>query len=133
MKDNKQKIIGFRTCPHCAGTGYVSAFGGLGVVCRCNSMFSKHTIGLEPIYREEKKKMTDYSKYKTIKSIKEPLYDKAYTCLHCGGDIRVRIGYEGCDHLYYPDNCDYCKRLYRAGNRKGIVDRFLNKIGLKRV
>lgn len=47
--DKPLKIIGWRICRHCGGTGYLDTFGGLGVVCRCNSMFTKGK-GLEPIY-----------------------------------------------------------------------------------
>lgn len=79
--------------------------------------------------------MTNY-KFKTIKSIPISPVESVYACVHCGGDVRVRKPTATgpvCDHLYYPDNCDHCKRLYRIENRKGIVDRFLNKLGLKRV
>lgn len=31
-------------------------------------------------------------------------------CDHCGGDIAIRNPKWYCDHLYYPDSCDYCRR-----------------------
>jgi hypothetical protein len=31
-------------------------------------------------------------------------------CKHCGGDIRIRNPKGFCDHLYYPENCKFCKR-----------------------
>ena len=37
-------------------------------------------------------------------------------CKHCGMDIRIRNPSGYCDHLYYPDNCDVCKRQAGAVN-----------------
>jgi hypothetical protein len=31
-------------------------------------------------------------------------------CKHCGGDIRIRNPKGYCDHLYYPENCEVCKK-----------------------
>jgi hypothetical protein len=32
-------------------------------------------------------------------------------CLHCGEPVKIRNPSGYCDHLYYPDNCEYCKKL----------------------
>lgn len=31
-------------------------------------------------------------------------------CNHCGGDIAIVYPVGNCDHLYYPDNCEVCKK-----------------------
>ena len=31
-------------------------------------------------------------------------------CNHCGMDIKIRNPSGFCDHLYYPDYCEVCKK-----------------------
>jgi len=31
-------------------------------------------------------------------------------CKHCGYDIAIRNPSGYCDHLYYPENCEICKK-----------------------
>lgn len=53
----------------------------------------------------------DYPLDEIMKELKElRTYYEKYICKHCGGDIRIRNPKGYCDHLYYPDNCDICKR-----------------------
>jgi len=30
-------------------------------------------------------------------------------CGHCGEPVEIRNNSGYCDHLYYPENCDYCR------------------------
>ena len=32
-------------------------------------------------------------------------------CIHCGLPVRIRNPSGYCDHLYYPDRCEYCKKV----------------------
>jgi len=32
-------------------------------------------------------------------------------CIHCGKPVNIRNPSGYCDHLYYPDNCKYCKKI----------------------
>ncbi len=34
-----------------------------------------------------------------------------FKCPHCKMDKRIRNPSGYCDHLYYPDNCEECKKL----------------------
>jgi hypothetical protein len=45
-------------------------------------------------------------------------------CLHCGGDLSIRNPTGECDHLYYPDYCEVCKKLLETQD-------FLSKIKLR--
>lgn len=37
-------------------------------------------------------------------------------CRHCKGDLAIRNPTGKCDHLYYPESCDYCsKKKYTLG------------------
>ncbi len=31
-------------------------------------------------------------------------------CSHCGLSVRIRGNKDKCDHLYYPDSCEVCKK-----------------------
>jgi len=35
------------------------------------------------------------------------------TCKYCGGSIHLRNPTGGCDHLYYPENCEGYKKEQR--------------------
>lgn len=37
---------------------------------------------------------------------------KKRQCKHCNNDINIRNPSGYCDHLYYPDYCNYCKEHY---------------------
>ena len=34
-------------------------------------------------------------------------------CPHCKMDLSIRNPSGHCDHLYYPDYCEYCQRVKR--------------------
>lgn len=36
--------------------------------------------------------------------------DTKKKCNHCGGSIEIRNPTGECDHLYYPENCDVCRK-----------------------
>lgn len=39
---------------------------------------------------------------------------KETTCAHCKGPIAIRNPKGFCDHLYYPENCETCKKAKEA-------------------
>lgn len=41
-------------------------------------------------------------------------------CPHCDGDIAIRDPSGYCDHLYYPDNCEECKKL-QSGEKPIVI------------
>lgn len=41
-----------------------------------------------------------------------------HRCEHCGMDKRIRNPSSYCDHLYYPDNCEECKKLVKQNIKK---------------
>lgn len=48
-----------------------------------------------------------------VKSVKDKdsfvEFDKR-VCNHCGGKVAIRNPSGGCDHLYYPENCQVCSK-----------------------
>ena len=36
---------------------------------------------------------------------------KKQICKHCGEPIAIRNPSGYCDHLYYPENCEICKKM----------------------
>ena len=57
-------------------------------------------------------------------------------CKHCGGDIHIRypVRGSGCDHLYYPENCEVCAEESTLLRRKTmrLQEKKAHLLGIKK-
>jgi len=64
-----------------------------------------------------RKILNEKSMLEEIKKIINTKYNRDFIekgneslCKHCGGDLSIRNPKGYCDHLYYPENCEICKK-----------------------
>jgi hypothetical protein len=59
------------------------------------------------ILEEVRKLLLNYTKGNVRNFIEKGLVS---ICKHCGKDLSIRNPTGYCDHLYYPENCEVCKK-----------------------